>query len=638
MKQNEHINQGVLFEQNYLLRTLGGVAKKADVALTELVANAWDAGASRVDIKLPQSVGDALIIEDDGTGMTSDQFHERWMKLGYNRLAHQGEQVAFPEGRKKGQRVAYGRNGIGRHGLLCFNNEYVVETGGSKYTVTTEHPESPLFVSNTEIIDPRFGTRLQVRVNRNFPHEEKIKEIIGTRFLHDPQFQIVINGDVINLEDHKGFLDQRPIKVSDGISLEILFFDATKAARHTRQQGVAFWVSGRLVGDPSWVLGGNAVIDGRSHFAKRYTFIVKSNDLGQPGFIKEDWTGFNDIEEMEAVHEQVENYVTEKYREVSSAKIKETSNEVLLANRTEIEKLRPSSQIEVKEFIESITARDPSIRADALSVAVAAVIEVEGNRDRVQLIQKILQLPDEDVEGLNRLLDEWTVKDATVVLDEIDTRLKVIEAIQKLSEDPNTDELHTLHPLITQARWVFGAEFDTSEYASNVSLKNAIAKVLKVKVDGAEFINPRKRPDLVCLSDFTYSVTGLEEITADGIYEFKKILIIELKRGGFEITREEMNQAGGYVEDFIGSGYLDGDFEICAFVVGSKISPKIQRDRTVGSRGNIKAVTFGQIVRTAEQRLFRLRTVLNERYDLQSGVDIFNDLKAKNTATLDLNI
>jgi hypothetical protein len=637
MKQDEHINQGVLFEENYLLRTLGGVAKKADVALTELVANAWDAGASRVDITLPQAIGDALIIEDDGTGMTSDQFHERWMKLGYNRLTHQGEQVSFPDGQKKSQRVAYGRNGIGRHGLLCFNNEYVVETGGSKYTVTTQHSESPLFVSNTEIIDSRLGTRLQVRVNRNFPHEEKIKEIIGTRFLHDPQFQIVINGDVINLEDHKGFLDKRSIKVSDDIYLEILFFDATKAARHTRQQGVAFWVSGRLVGEPSWVLGGNSVIDGRSHFAKRYTFIVKSNDLGQPGFIKEDWTGFNDVEEMAAVHELVENYVTEKYREVSSAKIKETSNEVLLSKRPEIEKLSTLSQVEIKNFIDSVTAKDPAIRAEALAVSVSAMIEIEETRDRILLIQKILQLPDEDVEGLNRLLEDWTVRDALVVLDEIDTRLKVIEAIKKLADDPNTDELHTLHPLITQARWVFGAEFDTSEYASNVSLKNAIAKVLNVKVDGAEFINPRKRPDLVCLSDFTYSVTGLEEITADGIYQFKKILIIELKRGGFEITRSEMDQAGGYVEDFIGSGYLDGDFEIKAFVVGSKINEKIQRDRTVG-RGTIKAITFGQIVRTAGQRLFRLRTVLNERYDLQSGVDIFNDLKTKNEPTLDLNV
>jgi len=46
--------QGSLFEEDYLIRTLRDLARKADVALTELVANAWDAGASKVDITIPE--------------------------------------------------------------------------------------------------------------------------------------------------------------------------------------------------------------------------------------------------------------------------------------------------------------------------------------------------------------------------------------------------------------------------------------------------------------------------------------------------------------------------------------------------------------------------------------------------------
>ena len=30
-------------------------------------------------------------------------------------------------------------------------------------------------------------------------------------------------------------------------------------------------------------------------------------------------------------------------------------------------------------------------------------------------------------------------------------------------KDEATDELHTLHPLVTEARWLFGPEFDTPE-------------------------------------------------------------------------------------------------------------------------------------------------------------------------------
>src|SRR5690348_7919404 len=36
--------QGTLFEKGYLLRSLGSIAHEPDIALTELVANSWDAG------------------------------------------------------------------------------------------------------------------------------------------------------------------------------------------------------------------------------------------------------------------------------------------------------------------------------------------------------------------------------------------------------------------------------------------------------------------------------------------------------------------------------------------------------------------------------------------------------------------
>ena len=108
--------QASLFEEDYLLRELGQVAHVPQVALTELVANAWDAGASRVDLVLPNEIGDALTGTDDGHGMTPEQFKRRWMTLGYDRLRHQGDKVEFPPGRIVRPRKAYGRNGVGRHG------------------------------------------------------------------------------------------------------------------------------------------------------------------------------------------------------------------------------------------------------------------------------------------------------------------------------------------------------------------------------------------------------------------------------------------------------------------------------------------------------------------------------------------
>ncbi|MDF7808891.1 ATP-binding protein [Pontiellaceae bacterium B12219] len=643
----DHPDQYSLFEEDYLIRELPkGITGKPDVALTELVANAWDAGATRVDIHLPESTDGNLSVEDDGTGMSYDQFHSRWMKLRYNRIKHQGDQVEFPPELTGLQRAAYGRNGIGRHGLLCFNDYYEVETGngdeGWKYRIVTNHPELPFSVEQEEkLSSQRRGTKLSVRVNRHLPNASRIREIISTRFVHDPQFAIYVNGTVVNLEDHSGFLEENTLLTEQGTVLAVLFFDSTKAARHTRQQGVAFWVSGRLVGEPSWILGGHSPIDGRSHFAKRYTFIVKCDALGQGGQIKEDWTGFNDSEVIDAVYETVGKHVEEKYRECAVNTVKKTSDEVMLSRRPAIEKLRPSGRMEVQDFVACITVNDPAIKKEALSIALDAMIEIEQKRDGVELLQKLSTYSSDDISALNKMLDDWSVRDAVVVLDEIDKRIKVIEAISKLADDPDVDELHTLHPLITQARWVFGAEYDTKEYASNMSLKKAASKVLGVGLESESFINPRKRPDLVCTGDSTFSVAGLEECEGDtGLLEFKKILIIELKRGGFKISRKEMGQANDYVEDFLASGHLDGCFTIDAFVVGSEIADKTQRQRKVGSedRGKIVAVTFGQLVRTAQQRLFRLRDVLNERYELQTGMEIFNNLKVGDEQTMEFTL
>ena len=54
--------QNSLFEDDYLLRELGQVAHVPQVALTELVANAWDAGATRVDLILPGEIGGTLTV------------------------------------------------------------------------------------------------------------------------------------------------------------------------------------------------------------------------------------------------------------------------------------------------------------------------------------------------------------------------------------------------------------------------------------------------------------------------------------------------------------------------------------------------------------------------------------------------
>ena len=49
-----------LFEDDYITRSMGTIVTQPDVALTELVANAWDAGASHVNIFIPDKNNEVL--------------------------------------------------------------------------------------------------------------------------------------------------------------------------------------------------------------------------------------------------------------------------------------------------------------------------------------------------------------------------------------------------------------------------------------------------------------------------------------------------------------------------------------------------------------------------------------------------
>ena len=626
--------QQTLFEDDYLVRSLGAIATSPDTALTELVANAWDAGAGRVDLVIPEEVGEPLVVQDDGCGMTRKQFYERWMKLGYNRVKHQGTRAEFPPDRKGQRRAAYGRNGIGRHGLLCFGDEYTVVTvregkrstflvgttaGADPFRVRSEHSEKGV---------NGHGTTLSVVIGRHLPSPDRIRDVLSARFLHDPAFTVTVNGQSVPLAEHAGLIEQKTLDVGDGATATAYFVDTTKAARTMKQQGIAFWIGKRLVGAPSWTLGTRAVIDGRTTLAKRYTVVIESDDFFDD--VLSDWSGFKMNDRVAALFERVHAYVTSVFQRLSRDRAQETKETVLREHRTEIELLTPLAQLEVAEFVEEMAEHSYVGPQDTFSLAVQAVINLEKSKSGAALLEKLSKLSEDDVEALDKLLGEWSARDALTVLGEIDRRLAIVEALEKLSGDPKVDELRTLHPLVTQARWLFGPEYESAEYASNMSLRKAVEKVFEERVDRDAFINYRKRPDLLVLADATLSATAVDELDPDsGLSTMRDVLLIELKRGGFEVDRKEMDQATGYVEDILGCGLMDGQPKINAFVVGHKMKKGIQPVRKVGDKidlGIVRVCTYGQLVRTAEQRLFRLRDRLKERYESLSGPEALSKI------------
>lgn len=617
-----------LYEEDFIIRSLGSIVTQPDVALTELVANAWDAGASNVTISIPEETGHLLYIEDDGIGMSESEFQHHWMTLRYNRLKEQGRNVKLPSG-EKSNRLAFGRNGVGRHGLFCFGNEYkvITEKDGKKLTLKIKpNVGSQPFavVEKEECISTKNGTRLEVIVTKNLPNIDKITEILSARFLHDPQFTITVNHRTLNLEDLTGETEPAEMDIEGtNIHLTAYFVDTTKAGRKSIFQGIAFWQSGRLVGEPSWSLGKNLILDGRTSLAKRYTFIVKSNDLSE--YIKEDWSGFKTSDEIEKVYQAVEEFVNNSLESVSFATISNVTENLDITIKQSLKKVNPLVREEVKCTIAEIVKTNPKVRQESVNLVVQTILNMENSKNGHELLEKLATLSSDDIDGLNKLLNKWTVSDALVVLNEIDRRLSIITAIRKLGKDKTTDELHVLHPMIAESRWLFGPEYESSEYIFNQQMKTAVERIFTDVKYLTLDANYKKRPDLICLPDSTIGVTGIEDIPADlELAKVRKLLLIELKKGGFKIKREERNQAQGYVEDLLSSN-LGVDCQITAYVVGDSIADNLTPLTKIGEggRGTLYVTTFDQLVDTAERRMFGLRQKIAARYDDVPGMELY---------------
>lgn len=630
----------VCFEENYIFRNNKSITSNNDIALTEFVANAWDAGAHNVNITIPYEDHEEIAVEDDGTGMDDEEFRNRWMTLNYDRQKHQGKEVSFPPDAEVSKRIAYGRNGIGRHGMLCFADSYTIETWKEGtcniYDIAVSYGDSPYKI-HRHITEKRegHGTKIYTLVQRHLPDANAMTDILSARFLYDPKFVVKINGIKIDLAQHKGVVFQKEFISDAKAALSMIVIDSAKTAAKSQQHGIAFWVSGRLVGQPSWTYGKITFLDGRCKAAKRYTVIIKTDDLIDE--VLPDWSGFSDSANMISNYQSIKREVDEFIKSVMKEHISEVRLDVIRDARDELETLNITGQRNVSAFIEQVTEANPVITPDYLQSAVGAIISIEKAKKGELLLSQLAQMTADQIDKLTDILTTWDVDDIATVIGEIDKRIVVVEAIQRIYNDKATEELHTLHPLILNSRWLFGAQYDSPMFVSNSALTTVVKELFNAEDYDLDILeNPRRRPDIICLKKYSIKAVCTDRIDAatGEIMKPDQILIVEVKRGGFEITSEEVAQVEYYVRQIRKSAVLHSSATIDAYVVGARLGD-IDIEKTTTS-GRIHAVTYGQLVETASSKLFRLRQRLQDHYNVL-GQESIVEQALKETKQLKIN-
>lgn len=608
---------GVLYDQRFLESHAGSqILHDPKTAIVELIANAWDAGATQVGITWPDGNGTRKFsIDDNGSGMTDAEFKHRWRTLSYNRHEEQGIKAEWPADVADNQqeRLAFGRNGIGRWSGFCFGETYVVDSckNGLRNRYEIAKGTAEPFEIKQKLADvkvQRHGTTVEVPNCRRFTlSPDDARAEIGMRFLTDPSFSVSLNGQAVTFEDiDDPNITKQTLDVAGGHAVELITIDTQATDRTTKQHGVAWHVGGRLVGLCTWKgVGADDLIDGRRIAAKRFTFIVKANHLADA--IKPDWSGFDKDNEQfqeaaKVVYEKVRSYLlsaSEEDRKATLAKAREKNSEALKS-------LGPLEREKWTDFVTTAQENCPSIKESDIIKLSEVVANLEQAKSGYALLHKLSAYGPDQLDELHQLLADWTLDMAKAVLDEIARRLKLVAELKARIHDKNTQEVQDLQPLFEKGLWIFGPEFETIEYTANEGMTRVVQELFK----SPDQTGSRNRPDFAILPDGTcglyayprYDDQGGEVGTA-------RLVVVELKKPGVKISEDQKGQCWKYVKELYEKGLLQTkQTQVKCFVLGSEVddlesSARNEMENTVV----IQPLLFETVLQRANSRLLKLQ-------------------------------
>lgn len=177
----------------HLLKLLGDELIGNDqLAVFELVKNAYDADASSVDVVLDLNSADpTIIVKDiDGCGMSLHDIEEKWLSIGTD--SKRGNNKVRT---KKFNRMPLGEKGVGRLAVHKLGESLQLNTKTNNDNEIEIKINWPSLITSAEFID-------QTRVNIEILEKPKFfKETTGTRIkIHDLYKKIWNRGDVRSLK------------------------------------------------------------------------------------------------------------------------------------------------------------------------------------------------------------------------------------------------------------------------------------------------------------------------------------------------------------------------------------------------------------------------------------------------------
>jgi hypothetical protein len=612
----------IFYEDRFLESWAGSIITNPSTAIVELVANCWDAYATEVKISWPDPKRSRQFsISDNGKGMTKDEFDYIWRAMSYDRISKTGPTTSPPPGVLGLPRFVFGKNGKGRFASFCLSHHYLITSikDGQKIVYKVSRTASkPLITELVEFVESGVkghGTTItgEGEIRQTNLSEKQARELLGSRFLANPSFKVVLNESPITFSDiSKSSLSIIDVEIPSYGSVKIYHIDTLKADKTTKQHGIAWWVTNRAVGDCKWRgTDVERILDGRTEKAKRYTFIVQADFLNKEGAVKEDWSGFHD---NNVAWLKTRPVVQDKIREIisntSHAEREGKRSAVLERVGESVNRLPLLSKDRVTTFVNEVVDACPNFGEQEIIQLASILTKLEKSKSQYGLLEILHNQEPHDLDALHEVLSQWTIGMAKVVLDEIQGRLKIINELRIKIQVAGIDEVKELQPLFAKGLWMFGDKFESIHFTSNKGMTTVIRELFDGKAEKASL----NRPDFVIRGDGSTGFYSLPSYNEDhqevGI---QHLVIVDLKTTKLSLGSKEKEQIWKYVKELKRKGHVQPETRIDGFILGDQIESGEGGTRTEDNeKVKIQPLLYNIILNRAEQRLLKLYDKVKE--------------------------
>ncbi|MDP5170248.1 MAG: ATP-binding protein [Bacteroidia bacterium] len=579
-----------------LASLLGENYRSTELAIKELIDNAYDADASEVWITLPKPLTlDPILIKDDGTGMTEAEVRDEYLNIASSRASRKGERTRLKN------RLVKGRKGIGKFaGLMVASHMEVRSMARGKYThliifrdelFRAKHDlEQVNLPMNTGVCDdPDYhGTEIILTgINQQFtfPNADRLRRLLMLEYGRSQDFKLYVDGELVDIEDIPGDGYEHEILLSNGESAS-LRYTISDGKKPLKQSGLAIRVGGKIVGNPRYF--GLEDIEEIPPRLLRRLFGEVNCDALEP-FVTADWGAVIDnSRELSELEEKMRPVLLASFRDVFSREIDLTRSRLKRHIEQGVANIPAHRRKFAERAMDQVLHKFYGESEARVAAIIGLVLDAFGKSEYSWVMQQLEASREGEQAEMVQAFTEFGMLDVALIAQQSSNRLAVLKDLERILLNPATIPAQ-LGDAISNNLWLLGNQYGL--VSGNKDLDQAVKMYVGHKYTNG---HAHEAPNLLLLQDFN-----------------KGLVLLDLNQPDHTVSLADRRRAIGFQDDL--KVYLpQRDIEVIVF--GGAVESGLV-DQNNKSNATVRYHSYKSMLSEARVQLNWLLSELNKKND-----------------------